>query len=77
MVAAAWLLGEEPPSSWSGDLGGLPAASGTRPAYEELLALPDDEQRARVVALREAELACDDSDRLDILVGDGAPGATS
>lgn len=77
VVAAAWLLGEEPPSSWSGDLGALPSASGTRPAYQDLLALPDDEQRARVAALREAELACDDSDRLDILVGDRARSAAA
>ena len=51
-----------------------PNAALAGPAYEALLALPSDEQRARVAALREAELACDDlaRDRLDILVGTGS-----
>jgi len=34
-----------------------------------LRSLPADEQRARVAALRQAELACDRRDLIDILVG--------
>jgi hypothetical protein len=75
LVAAAWLLDEEPlppthlPDWW----GWLPDQTLTLPAYEALRALPADEQRARVAALREAELACDQRDRLDILTGPGDP----
>jgi hypothetical protein len=75
LVAAAWLLDEEPlppthlPNWW----GGLPERSLTLPAYQALRALPAAEQRARVAALREAELACDRRDRLDILTGPGGP----
>jgi hypothetical protein len=36
-----------------------------------LLALPAEEQRDRVAAFREAELACDNRDRLAILTGPG------
>jgi hypothetical protein len=73
LVAAAWLLEEEPLASaalmdvW----GELPPITVTRPAYEALLALPPDEQRARVAALREAELECTGGDRLELLIGDG------
>ncbi|MGH9212506.1 MAG: hypothetical protein ACRD2C_17800 [Acidimicrobiales bacterium] len=72
LIAAAWLLEEEPlaPSAVDDYWGWLPPTSVTGPAYEALLALPADEQRARVAALRQAELDCDDGDRLDILVGD-------
>jgi hypothetical protein len=50
--------------------GELPPTNVTRPAYEALLALPPDEQRARVAALREAELECSGRDRMQILIGD-------
>jgi hypothetical protein len=75
LVAAAWLLDEEPlppthlPIWW----GWLPDHNLTLPAYEALRALPADEQRTRVAALREAELACDQRDLLDILTGPGQP----
>jgi hypothetical protein len=75
LVAAAWLLDEEPlppthlPDWW----GWLPDQTVTLPAYEALRALPAEAQRARVAALREAELACDQRDRLDLLTGPGGP----
>ena len=71
LVAAAWLLDREPlaptdrPEVW----GDLPPISMTLPAYEALRALPADEQRARVAALRASEIACDGRDRLGILTG--------
>lgn len=71
LVAAAWLLAEEPPPPADPEDPALADASVTRAAYDTLLSFPPDEQRARVAALREAELACDSGDRLDILVGDG------
>jgi hypothetical protein len=74
LVAAAWLLEEDPPAPEDPDDPALPDTSVTGPAYDALLSLPADEQRARVAALRAAELACDQRDRLDILVdGSGAP----
>jgi RNA polymerase sigma-70 factor (ECF subfamily) len=36
---------------------------------EALRELPPDQQRTRVAELRQAELACDSSDRLDLLTG--------
>lgn len=74
LVAAAWLLGEEPlpPDDVDGYWGGLPPATVSGPAYDALLAAPEPEQRSRVARLREAELACDDRDRLDILDGAAA-----
>jgi hypothetical protein len=77
LVAAAWLLDEEPPSPSSLDpnwWGWLPDRTQTLSAYQRLRALPAAEQRARVAALREAELACDGRDRLGILIGPGGTG---
>jgi hypothetical protein len=71
LVAAAWLLEEEPPAPTDPDDPALASTSVTGPAYETLLSAPAGEQRARVAALREAELACAPGDRLDILVGSG------
>jgi hypothetical protein len=75
LVAAAWLLEEEPlaPPALLDVWGELPPTTVTRPAYEALLALPAVEQRARVAALREAELECGRGDRMEILIGDRAP----
>jgi hypothetical protein len=75
LVAAAWLIEDEPlspthlPDWW----GWLPDQTLTLPAYEALRALPAGQQRARVAALRAAELACDQRDRLDLLTGPGSP----
>jgi hypothetical protein len=74
LVAAAWLLEEEPRPPADPNDPSLPDATVTRAAYEALLALPPDEQRARVAELREAELACDGRDRMDILVANGGAG---
>lgn len=71
LVAAAWLLDEPPPPS-NPDDPTSPSAAETSAAYEALLAMPANEQRARVAELRAAELACDGRDRLDILIGAGA-----
>jgi hypothetical protein len=75
LVAAAWLLEEPPlaPSDPDGYWGWLPPTSISTPAYEALLALPADEQRSRVAALRAAELECGPGDRLALLTGAGAP----
>ncbi|QXE35029.1 hypothetical protein KQY30_12865 [Streptomyces sp. GMY02] len=70
-VAAAW---------FTGDLKPLPGAGGQRsaadalagPAWTALRALPEDEQRERVAALRKASLACE-GDLLTVL-RDGARG---
>jgi hypothetical protein len=72
LIAAAWLLDEQPGEPDDPDDPAQPDATLTGPAYDALLALPPDEQRARVAALREAELTCASGDRLDLLVGDGA-----
>ena len=42
-------------------------------ALAALRRLPADEQRARVTALRDAELTCADGDRLDLLTGPSGP----
>jgi hypothetical protein len=68
IVAAAWLLDQEPPAPANPDNPALPRRDETLPAYQALRAWPPDEQRARVAALREAELTCPDTDRLDILI---------
>lgn len=73
LVAAAWLLEEEPQAAPAEDWGSAADLPVTGPGYEALLALPDDEQRVRVAALRAAELACDGSDLMEILTGDGRP----
>jgi hypothetical protein len=70
LVAAAWLLDREPPPPAFPDDPFLLRQDETVPVYQALLELPRAEQRDRVAALRAAELACDGSDRLEILVGD-------
>lgn len=70
LIAAAWLLGEEPGAvtgQWS-IVAELPEIT---PAYEAFAALSAGVQRDRVAALREAELACDGRDRLALLTGAG------
>jgi hypothetical protein len=69
LVAAAWLLEEQPPAPTDPDDPALASVSVTGPAYQALLSVPADEQRARVAALRETELVCAPGDRLDMLVG--------
>ncbi|MER5226882.1 hypothetical protein [Streptomyces flaveus] len=68
-VAAAWFLGELRPhhSAYLRDEIDVLA----RPAWNALRALPADEQRARITALRAAALSCD-GDLLDVLAGKGA-----
>lgn len=68
VVAAAWLLGEEP-RGLSDMWWWLPEPSVTGAALATLRELPAEEQRARVAELRAAELACDRRDRLEILIG--------
>jgi hypothetical protein len=69
LVAAAWLLDQEPPAPADPSDPALLQQGETLPAYQALRGLPPDEQRARVAELRRAELACDSSDRLDLLTG--------
>jgi hypothetical protein len=65
LVAAAWLIGDLPANP------PLPPDVGTTPeqALDKLRGLPAEEQRARVAALRDAELSCTGGDRLDMLIG--------
>jgi hypothetical protein len=69
LIAAAWLLGEQPQAA-AGEWSWVSELPETASAYQTFAALPADEQRVRVAALREAELACAGRDVLDILVGD-------
>lgn len=73
LIAAAWLLDQEPPAPADPADPALLQRNETLPGYRELRALPAGEQRARVAALREAELGCTAGDRLDLLVGPGGP----
>jgi hypothetical protein len=68
-VAAAWLLDQEPPAPADPADPALLQRSETLPVYQALRELPAAEQRARVAELREAELACDGRDRLELLTG--------
>jgi len=65
LAAAAWLLGEPPQAGR--DTAGDPQTA--RPIWERLNALPAQEARARVNALRRAALACDNHDLIGILNG--------
>ncbi|GAA0965060.1 hypothetical protein GCM10009555_003650 [Acrocarpospora macrocephala] len=65
-AAYGWLVGGRPPQTLDD---GDPAAAFTGEALAALYALPADEQRARVAALRAAELTCARGDRLDLLTG--------
>jgi hypothetical protein len=69
VVAAAWLLDREPPAPADPNDPGLLRRDETLPPYRALRELPPQEQRDRVAALREAELACTGTDRLDVLIG--------
>jgi hypothetical protein len=62
-VSAAWFLGNLRQDIRSSGIRAL-----ARPAWQELRALPADEQLARITALRKASLACD-GDLLDVLEG--------
>jgi hypothetical protein len=73
LVAAAWLLEEEPRAAAPDDWRWVADLPVTAAAYKALLALPADQQRTRVAELREAELACDGRDRVEILTGPDAP----
>jgi hypothetical protein len=64
LAAAAWLLDRDPPSSPRDG----PEVGLARQALSALRALPAEEQRARVAALREAELACSTGDNLSLLM---------
>jgi hypothetical protein len=57
VVVAAWLLDRDPP----------PTDDAARQALVALHAFPADEQRARVMAFRDAERACAAGDRLSML----------
>jgi hypothetical protein len=67
--SAAWLLDQEPPAPADPSDPVLLQQSETLPAYQALRELPPAEQRTRVAELRQAELACDSRDRLDLLTG--------
>jgi hypothetical protein len=69
LVAAAWLLDQEPPAPADPSDPALLQQSETLPAYQALRELPPAEQGTRVAELRQAELACDSRDRLDLLTG--------
>jgi hypothetical protein len=64
-AVAGWLIGRSPTRGYYDSL-----ALAIK-AYDTLLSLPAAEQQARVMALRQAELACDGGDLLEILVGKG------
>lgn len=68
-VAAAWFLGELHPVPGYGPTYGAQIDLLARPAWTALRTLPADEQKARIVALREAELSCDSADPLKVLTG--------
>ncbi|WP_405984996.1 hypothetical protein [Streptomyces sp. NBC_00872] len=68
-VAAAWFLGDLKPLRGTGPLG-AGAGKLAGPAWETLRALPADEQRERIAALRTAALSCE-GDLLTVLGEDG------
>jgi hypothetical protein len=68
-IAAAWFLGELKPLKGNIWVGGETARRTGR-AWATFRALPADEQRERIIALRRAGLTCQ-GNQLDILVGDG------
>jgi hypothetical protein len=71
-AVTAWLL-DRPPAPATGAKE-APETVLARQAFDTLVALPVDEQRARVAAWRDAERACSDGDRLELLVGAGETG---
>lgn len=73
-AVAAWLIGEDLPPDFRmpiGDYSLIHRRAGE--ILDALLALPPDVQRERVLALRDAELACTPGDRTTILIGDDEP----
>jgi hypothetical protein len=69
VVAAAWVLQRTPPTpDPDGYFNWIPPVTVTGPAYETLLGLPEDVQRERVAAYRDAALACTGEDRLALLL---------
>lgn len=74
LVAAAWLI-DAPPSValYQGPRSRFFDAQLAGQALAALRSMPVAEQQARVAALREAELACDRRDRLDLLTGPSGP----
>ena len=71
-AVTAWLLDRRPPPATGAKE--EPEMALARQAFDTLAALPLDEQRARVAAWRDAERACSDGDRLELLVGTGETG---
>jgi hypothetical protein len=71
-AVSAWLFDRRPPPATGAKE--APEMALARQAYDTLAALPVDEQRARVAAWRDAERACSDEDRLELLVGTGETG---
>lgn len=69
VVAAAWLLDRDVPSASEGGGAGPLDVPLADQALAELRALPAEEQRARVTALRDAERTCAAGDRLALLSG--------
>jgi hypothetical protein len=73
MAVAAWLLDENLPADLMLPLGDRNRIrSGASEILDVLLTLPPDVQRERVLAVRDAELACTPGDRTTILIGDEA-----
>jgi hypothetical protein len=70
LAAALWLLDGEPQQGIGSGTG--PETALATQALDTLRALPADEQRARVGALRDAERTCAAGDRLDLLTGSGS-----
>jgi hypothetical protein len=66
LAVAAWLLDRDPPAGGRAEGPEVPVA---REALTILRGLPADEQRTRVAALRDAERACAEGDRLEMLTG--------
>jgi len=72
-AVAVWLVDKSPVPVTKGGSDGPtdPRERLVNDTLTSLRALPVDEQRARVAALRAAELTCAAGDRLDLLTGDG------
>jgi hypothetical protein len=70
LVVAAWLLDRDFPPAGDRDEG--PEGPLARQALAALRARPANEQRARVMALRDAERTCAEGDRIEMLTGTSA-----
>ena len=71
MAVTAWLLDRKLPPPNKRDKES--EVSLARQALDAVRALPADEQRARVTALRDAEQSCAEGDRLELLTGPSGP----